>query len=172
MDQKSNWQLLVFGRLFKKGWKAGPVIQGGPRRLIFTCQSVWCSSSHDMSVPRHWISMVSSGMKSTSSPHVSTALCLQDVPQLLHCWSFLSVQQWIQSLSGAFPSTTTASSRGCRHNFTNSASPSELWGPGHLWSKPTGVGVEPLSSSTVLFSTVMFCFYTVFSLWRRRFMSG
>ena len=33
---------------------------------------------------RHWISMVSSGMKSSSSPPVSTALFRQVVPELLH----------------------------------------------------------------------------------------
>ena len=34
--------------------------------------------------PRHWISTVSSGMKSSSSPPVSAASFLQVVPQLLH----------------------------------------------------------------------------------------
>ena len=49
--------------------------------IIFEARALMTSRSE----PRHWISMVSGGMKSTSSPHVSTALFLQVVLQLLHC---------------------------------------------------------------------------------------
>ena len=113
----------------------GRIIQGGRRRLIFSCQSffqaralVTCRCE-----PRHWISKVSSGMKKyvivfrlhrvVSRGVLSFPMCTILCERMYLCWNNQSdscrEQKFMCSLTlyGVWETTTPFQIRHGRHNF-------------------------------------------------------